>query len=158
MYSELYDYAYYDSKQKNPYNRRCIDGHITGCGKCVGYCTYEEHSGFLTERLCKEHNCIEKGCYYYLPKPKQERIPDKKTCISDDIVSVASKITESLEGMKVLRATQNGNGQWNIKYVTISDMYPIKRIENQISEAVGETVIMINLNYDFDLAAKLIFA
>ena len=158
MYSEPYDYAYYDSRQKNPHNRRCINGHITGCGKCVGYCTYEEHCGFLTEQLCKEHNCIEKGCYYFLPKPKQERFTNNSISISDDIISVASKITESLEGMKVLRAAKNSTGQWNVKYVTISDIYPIKRLESQISEAIGETVIMINLNYDFDLAARLIFS
>lgn len=158
MYSELYDYAYYDSRQKSPHHRRCIDGCVTGCGNCVGYCTYEGHSGFLTEQLCKEHNCIEKGCYYFLPKPKQERIPSNKNCVSDNIISIAAELTESLEGMKILRATKNSNGQWKIKYVTISDMYPIKTIENQISEAVGETVIMINLNYDFEVAAKLIFA
>ena len=62
-------------------------------------------------------------------KPKQERVTNNCNRISDDIVSVASKITESLEGMKVLRATKNITGQWNIKYVTISDTYPIKRIE-----------------------------
>ena len=73
MYFETYNYDYFDRKQKNSYNRRCIDGHITGCGKCIGYCTYQEHSGFLTKQLRKEHNCINKGCFYYLPKPKYEK-------------------------------------------------------------------------------------
>ena len=157
MYSELFDYTYYDSKQKNPHNRRCIAGRITGCSKCVGYCTYENHSGFLTEQLCKKHNCLEKGCYYFLPKTKQDRTSNNHFNVSDNIVSIASNLTEPFEGLKVLRATQKGTGEWGIKYVAISDTYPIKKIEKQISEAVGESVIMINLNYDFELSAKLIF-
>ncbi len=157
MYYDLYDYTYYDNKQKSPYNRRCIDGNIVGCGRCVGYCTYQEHSGFLTEKHRKEHNCIEKGCYYFLPKNKHRRHLNIKTGKDEEIISVASKITESFEGMRILRSTQNSDGQWMIHYVTISDEYPIKRIENQISEAIGETVIMNKLNYDFEIAAKLIF-
>ena len=111
----------------------------------------------MTEQLIKKHDCIGKGCFYYVPKQKKEKVARESSKISDDIISVAAKITESLEGMKVLRVNQNNNGQWNIKYITISDEYPIKIIESKISEAIGETVIMNNLNYDFDIAATLIF-
>lgn len=52
----------------NKYNRRCIDGKITGCGKCVGYCTFSIHEGFLTKELRKKHNCVKKDCLYYVPK------------------------------------------------------------------------------------------
>ena len=156
MYTEISDYTYFERRQKSVHNRRCIDGHITGCGKCVGYCTYKEHTGFLTEQLIRKHDCIEKGCFYYVPKQKKEKVVRKNSKISD-IISVAAKITESLEGMKVLQANQSNRGQWIIKYITISDEYPIKIIENKISEAIGETVILFNLNYDFDVAASLIF-
>ena len=64
-------YSAYESQLKTPHHRKCIDGTITGCGKCVGYCQYQEHPGFLTKDLRKEHNCIKKGCYYYLPKVKR---------------------------------------------------------------------------------------
>ena len=50
------------------------------------------------------------------------------------------------------------DGGWRLKYITITDAYPIGRIAESISEAVGETVVMINLNYDFETAARLIFA
>ena len=52
------------------HNRRCIDGRMTGSGKCVGYCRYDGHPGFLTREQRKEHNCIQKECFYYLPKVK----------------------------------------------------------------------------------------
>ena len=48
--------------------RKCINGKFTGCGKCVGYCSYQIHPGFLTRELRKEHDCIKKGCYYYQSK------------------------------------------------------------------------------------------
>lgn len=64
----------YDSLEKHnysKYNRRCIDGRITGCGNCVGYCQYSEHPGYLTKELRKQHNCINKNCFYYVAKPKR---------------------------------------------------------------------------------------
>ena len=68
------DISLYDRIEKqnySRYNRRCIDGRITGCGNCVGYCQYSEHPGYLTKELRKQHNCINKKCFYYVPKCKQ---------------------------------------------------------------------------------------
>lgn len=64
------NYRSYENDQASPYNRRCINGQITGCGNCVGYCTFHEHPGYLTQKLRKEHDCIKKGCHYYRPKEK----------------------------------------------------------------------------------------
>ena len=55
-----------------------------------------------------------------------------------------------------MRADRSNDG-WQLKYITISDAYPISRIEENISEEIGETVVMINLNYDFETAAALLF-
>ena len=54
----------------SPHHRRCIDGKITGCGNCVGYCNFKEHPGYLTKDLRKKHDCIKKACNYYVPKTK----------------------------------------------------------------------------------------
>ena len=53
-----------------PHIRKCIDGTITGCGKCVGYCRFRDHPGYLTKELRKDHDCIKKGCRYSEPKQK----------------------------------------------------------------------------------------
>ena len=50
--------------------RRCIDGSLTGCGNCVGYCNFHEHPGYLTKDLRKKHNCVNKACRYYERKQK----------------------------------------------------------------------------------------
>ena len=62
------NYQRIDGHHASPHHRRCIDGKITGCGNCVGYCQYSEHPGYLTKELRKRHDCINKGCYHYIPK------------------------------------------------------------------------------------------
>lgn len=54
---------------------RCINGTKTGENKCVGYCNYAGHPGYLTKKQRKEHNCIRKNCYYYEAKTKALSTP-----------------------------------------------------------------------------------
>ena len=157
MHFGLIDYAYLDKAQGNDHRRRCIDGGITGRGNCVGYCQCNEHPGFLMARHCTEHQCKEKGCHYFLPKLRQEKAPAKRPDAGAEIVTIAGQAISAFEGMKIMRADK-AEGGWRLKYITLSNDYPIGRIAESISEAVGETVVMIRLNYDFELAAQLIFA
>ncbi len=62
------------SNTDQPHHRKCIDGKITGCGNCVGYCKYCEHPGYLTKDLRKKHDCIKKNCNYYVPKTKTSNV------------------------------------------------------------------------------------
>lgn len=52
--------------------RRLINGRITGCGKCVGYCRYDGHPGYLDKTLRQAHDCLRKGCFYYAPKDTRD--------------------------------------------------------------------------------------
>lgn len=61
-------YQQLEAQYGKGYDRRLIDGRITGCGKCVGFCQYHNHSGFLTKEQRKEHDCLRKQCFYYVPK------------------------------------------------------------------------------------------
>ncbi len=63
-------YLVMEKKSPDPHHRRCIDGKITGCGKCVGYCKFHGHPGYLTDSLRKKHDCLTKNCFYYVPKKK----------------------------------------------------------------------------------------
>lgn len=158
MHFGLIDYSYIDKVQKGNHRRHCIDGRITGRGNCVGYCQFSDHPGFLTADQCAEHRCLEKGCHYFLPKSRQEKVVSEKSDTQSEIVSIASKAISAFEGMKIMRAEKSNTGDWRVKYIAISDSYPIKEITQNISKAIGETVVMINLNYDFEIAARLIFA
>lgn len=156
MHFGLIDYAYLDKAQSDPYRRRCIDGRITGRGNCVGYCQCDDHPGFLTTGHCVEHQCKQKGCHYFMPKLKKDKASSKRPDIKSEIVAAATRAISAFEGMKIMRADKAIDG-WRLKYITISDAYPISRIEENISEVIGETVVMINLNYDFETAAALLF-
>lgn len=151
------DYSYYEEKCGNSKNRRCIDGHITGSGNCVGYCIYNVHSGFLTKELLKAHNCIENNCFYYLQKVRLRKPQVENINRSGEVVKIASDVISVYEGIRIMEASETQNGGWIVKYVSITNQYAIKDIENRISTIVGESITMVNLNYDFDRAAQLIF-
>lgn len=152
------DYSYYAERSKDKYNRRCIDGSITGCGNCVGYCQYAEHRGFLTEKQRHEHNCLGKSCFYYLPKTKQKNNVSKRTSKASAIIDAISEALSEYEGLKAMHSAKNPDGGWLVKYVTITNSYSIPAIEKNLSSILGETITMIKLNYDFDTAVKLIFS
>ena len=64
------EYEFYERREKTEFTRRCINGKITGCGKCVGFCKCDLHPGFLTRALRQKKNCIKKGCVNYVRKEK----------------------------------------------------------------------------------------
>lgn len=152
------DYSYYEEKCGNSKNRRCIDGRITGSGNCVGYCTYNAHGGFLTKELREAHNCIEYGCFYYLQKVKLKKPQVENINRSSEVVKMASDVISAYEGIRIMDAIERKNGGWIVKYVSITNEYSIKAIENRISAIVGESITLLNLNYDFDRAVQLICA
>lgn len=151
------NYLYYENKSGSRYDRRCIDGRITGCGNCVGYCEFHGHSGFLTAEQRRKHSCIEKGCHYYLPKVKQEKLKKEVDQRPGEIVSIASALISTLEGMRIMKADREPSGGWLVKYISITNGYSIDAIEYDISTAVGEAITLVKLHYDFERAAQLIF-
>ena len=158
MYNGIYDYLYYDSRERNTHDRRTINGIITGCGKCIGYCRFSEHSGFLTKEQRKEHNCIGKGCHYYLPKPKANKAKTSCKDTSNEIVKKSSEIISGFEGIKIIRAERITQGGWRLKYVTLTNGYSIADLENRISAALGQKAVMQRLDYDFEISAQLIYS
>lgn len=151
-------YEQMENKCRSKYERRCIDGKITGCGNCVGYCQYSEHPGFLTAKQRDKHDCINKQCFYYIAKERTARKRNISFSIDSGLIAFAEKYTKELEGMKILRA-ENKNGRcWSLKYITITDDYPVKEIEIELSNETGYDIKLEKLNYSFDVCAKLLFS
>ena len=149
-------YRLFENKSTSLYERRCIDGNIVGCSRCVGYCQYSGHPGFLTEDLRKKHNCINKKCFYYIEKQKvQDGNSETKINTSDFLMSIAKDIIKPYEGMRILRAQQN-NDDWALKYITISNEYPIEFIEKKICDTSGFKICLERLEYGFDVCAELL--
>ena len=151
------DYHTYDSRHKSAHNRTCIDGTITGSGKCVGYCEYDIHPGFLTEKLRTKHSCLEKNCIYYIPKPKNS---GRNNAANDNeqerILALSASATSDMEGLKVMRANRDTDGGWTIFYISISE-YFFDAASRIIEEKSGTRVKFVDLGYRFEIAADLIF-
>ncbi len=75
----------------------------------------------------------------------------------ENVVSAAQEATAALRDMRILRARRSERG-WQLKYISLDDDYPIAAIERSLSRKLGEAVSMVNLHYDFDTAARLIYS
>ncbi len=154
VYSTSTDrYALAERNSPSQYTRKCINGKITGCSNCVGYCQYEGHPGFLTKELRQKHDCIGKECYHFIPKPTREKNPTTKVFDISDIVKAQVK---EFEGMRILRANLSTDGLWTIHYVAISNDYPLDKIAEAIEQETGIVILWNKLNYSFDKCVTLI--
>lgn len=75
----------------------------------------------------------------------------------ENVIRAAREETRDLHDMRIMRAEKYERG-WRLKYITLDDTYPIAAIERRLTRAVGEAVNMVNLHYDFDTTARLLYA
>lgn len=151
------DYNTYDAKYTSTFNRPCIDGKISGCGKCVAYCSYEGHPGFLTDELQKKKNCIEKGCRHFIQKPRNVKIAKSKLENEKDrVTTIAASATNDMEGLRVMRTSEESDGTWTVYYVAIAE-YSLHDKALEVSERIGNGVRFEKLDYRFEIAASLVF-
>ena len=61
-----------------------------------------------------------------------------------------------LERMYYQREKRQGG--WKLKYVTLTNEYSIADLERLISSVLGQKAVMQRLNYDFEIAAQLIYS
>jgi hypothetical protein len=143
-----------DFMERGGYDRRCIDGSVHGCGVCRGYCTFHSHPGYLTEKHMAAHQCVEKGCHYFIGKPKREKV-SKAADRSAEIMLAAQKTTTHMEGLRVLRTEQTSHDKWTVYYIAIAD-YFLEEIERTLSLKCEETICFEKLPYSFDNAVRII--
>ncbi len=151
-------YEMYEKQSHSRYNRRCIDNSITGCGNCVGYCQYSEHPGFLTEKLRKQHNCIGKQCFHYLPKLTKEKAPKILVDLSSTILTMSRQVMNNDECVRVVRVEYAEFKRYTAFYVTITNECEFGGYAAQIKSKLGIDVDFVKLNYDFDKCVTLLYA
>ena len=99
-------YKQYEAKYGSKHNRKCINGKITGCGNCVGFCKYSGHPGFLTSKMRERHGCINKGCFYYVGKPARIREKEESSTFQNERFWRASKglIVQIIRSCRMLQS------------------------------------------------------
>ncbi len=75
---------------------------------------------------------------------------------TENVMNAAREVTGGMRDMRVMRA-EHGERGWRLKFVALDDDYPVAAIERSLTRVLGEAVRMINLHYDFDTAARLIY-
>ncbi|MBQ3265956.1 MAG: hypothetical protein IJH07_09305 [Ruminococcus sp.] len=75
----------------------------------------------------------------------------------ENVIDAARRETSAMRELRILRARHSERG-WQLKYITLDDDYPIAAVERRLTRILGEAVRMVNLHYDFDTAARLIYA
>lgn len=141
----------------NNHNRKTISGQIVGSNRCVGYCKFKEHAGFLTQQNRKEHNCIGKGCNYYVPKEKTNYT--KSIVISapdycDDILKLAQSLTKD-DAVFITKVIRNGLFEYSIEFFSITNERVIEKHIEAISDYFGVEINLKQKNYDYEICVNL---
>lgn len=150
-------YAEYEKASPSAFTRKSITGEIVGCGKCVGYCKYHGHPGFLTQDQRNQHDCLGKGCFYYLAKPKRKKELKKAAPNLSYSILPAIQNTIQTEGVKVIRFFETGFCEYTAYFVTITNDYSFVETASRIRERYGVAVLFSKLDYDFDTCVELLF-
>ena len=151
-------YALYEQHSPSKYTRQCIDHTITGCNKCLGYCRYDGHPGFLTERHIREHECLQKDCFYFLQKPKKPSEPLRRNLdLSEAILDQLQRIASG-EFIKFLRVKNASLNSYTAYYVTITNDYSFAGYLEQVKSKHGINLSFEKLNYDFETCVSILCA
>jgi len=156
--TEIDKYAFFEKKSPSSYTRRCIDNSITGSNKCVGYCQFEGHPGFLTKDLLKQHNCIEKKCYHFVKKSSKDKPLNNNHDMSSLILTHAQNTFSNNEGIKIMSVKNTKYKDYTISYITITNECNFNDYISIALDIFDANVSFVRLNYDFETCVALIFA
>ena len=130
--------------------------------KILGYCHFNQHKGYITPEILKEHNCIEKGCRYFnkYDTPKWKELEEEK--IVKKILKfyikkeIATPFEEFLKGIKdfyedLLNIPINENGSIQLdKYIEhlCSDYVELTESQTQsiIAKAFNVSPDLVRVN------------
>lgn len=156
--TEIDRYSFFERKSPSAHTRRCIDNTITGSNKCVGYCQYDGHPGFLTKELLKLHNCIKKECYHFIAKPNKEKLSNDNYDISSLILTHVQNAFFDNEGIKIVSVKNTEYKDYTISYITITNECNFNDYISTVIDVFDINITFVRLNYDFETCAALIFA
>lgn len=157
-----------DTKNANPNQRfamtgmtrncnRTISGVIVGCARCVGYCHFSGHPGFLTEKQRKQHNCLGKACNYYVAKQqKAQRAKPEKEQKDVLIGAIMQKSSAICDAVKILDVKKEQDNSYRVYYVSITNDFPFFSCAKNLQKEYGIHVEYFRLDYDFDICVRLI--
>lgn len=155
--SETNIYVEQASQYGSSYIRKTIDGRQVGCSKCVGFCQYDGHPGFLTAEQRDQHNCLQKNCYYYVSKPAKEKKRSISKNITCNILSVANENIVQQEGIRFLNAVEYEYGKWHLEYVTITNEYSLTSVQKLLEDTFNCEIVFSRKKYSYERCIQILF-
>lgn len=155
--TEKHPYTEMETRFGKSHVRKTIDGHRVGCSKCIGFCQYDGHPGFLTYEQLKKHDCIGKKCFYYISKPAKDKMPPEKENKDKRIVDAANECINSQEGIRFLDAIQCELKKWQLGYITITNDYSLSDTKEILERQFGCEVIFSKKQYSYERCIQLLF-
>lgn len=161
---EIPDYQYYLEEPGEVSKSRCIDNSVTSRSKCCGYCSCEQHPGYLTVKLMRVHECIEKECSFFYRIVKNDKkginpviwsMSDKSDVKDERVLSKAGNLTKNYEGLRILKASKDPEGIWCLYYISISN-YNYEEISKMLKQKLGVEIKLIKMNLSFEEMVEII--
>lgn len=146
-----------ESKYGSSHIRQTIDGRCVGCSKCVGFCQFDGHPGFLTSEQRKKHDCLGKNCFYYVPKPARAKKPLVIHNETQEMLSIANESIDTQEGVRFLDAVQCEFKKWNLGYITITNDYSLTAAKEVLEKTFNCEVVFSRKHYSYDRCIQLLF-
>jgi hypothetical protein len=150
-------YEEYEKAYGKKHNRKTISGKIVGSSKCVGFCKYSEHAGFLTQQNRKEHNCIGKRCNYYVPKEKTNytnNIIISAPNYSNDILTLARALSKD-DAIFIAKVNRNSLFEYSIEFFSLTNENILDKYTKAIRDYFGVEIELKQKDYDYDVCIRL---
>ncbi len=155
--TERNQYLQFEKKGGSGYNRISIDGRTVGCSNCVGYCQYRGHQGFLTKEQREKHNCIGKGCDYYLEKPKTTNKDKNKVFdLSSEILKTVTERLVKKESIKAIDVKQKNCYEYEVYFVAITNELYIEQLIEDLTDVYNVKISFVQRLYSFDTCVNII--
>ena len=112
-------------KDTNSINCVLINSKVVNRNSCKGYCDYHSHSGYLDEKLMKEHKCCERECIHlYLLKNKAKEVfntsKDVGLITEDELKKTLEKV--EIEGFKISTVTSITIDTFQVEYISLGNI------------------------------------
>ena len=148
---------YIDSLSIN-HTVKTIDGRKASSSKCIGYCSYHGHPGFITKEQRMHHNCTKNQCDYYIAKSARNNHEQSFDTTENQIMHLVKEETSDIQGVKALRTTKTNNNTYIVFFVTITNDYSFESCILAAYKTFGVSIIFYKLDYDYEKSAAIILA
>ena len=148
----------------------CVDGIVRKKGK-IGYCWCKTHRGYLTEKILKDHECLQKNCRYLEKFPNeafwQRRIKTKlarnnkkvkreeSEFLARKAVMIAKEFTCDIDNFKITQAEVLENGTVKINFVAIY-FVNLEGVVNLMRKILGRNIWMNSLKRSISAKKKML--